>query len=740
MRRSPAEPRPEVGGAPRRALLAVAALLMGIAGLAVAPSRPAEAAVASARFVPLPPARVLDTRDGTGGVGGRLPAFGTITLPLAGRGGVPASGALAVAFNLTAADSAAVGYFTASPSGEPRPVVSNLNVTGRGQTLANLVVVRLGANGAVDLFSQAGGDLVVDVSGYWTVAAASTSGRFVAQKPQRILDTRVGNGATGALPAGGTVDLQVSGRGGLPTSGIAAVVLNVTATEAAAAGYVSAWPTGAARPLASVLNLPARGATVPNLVVVPLGTGGRVSLFAQTGTHLVADVAGWFTDATAASGTDGLFVPLSPARILDTRATAIVAAGQTRSLVVGGAGGVPAAGVGAVVLNLTGTEATAAGYVTAFPADTVMPLASNLNLPAAGATVANAAFAALGHGGTIRLFSQQGTHLVVDVAGYYLGQPVAQEVQPVVTRTRPATPEPFSCTEVNGAGAERIDINPGLADHLRTAVTPTMTKQAFRDITYTVAYYSGPFPAIVASQPDWDRWVDDKWTAKNGQSITVADVGSAVATAYHEVIHFMQNTGRFGAGVRCLPMAPAGGHRWTFVGFDQIATRADVDARIDALVTDTVVRQTAHDVARIYLSNELTPGIADQGFESQLWEMNAYVLELEWENRFGQHLAAHGLSSADNINVVVVSAKMHQLARYLFRAQVLAPADFSGLQTAYHRAVVADLWNIASANWRMPVFASQSLSNQTWTLAFGADAATIAAFAPGQIVAPPAQP
>jgi hypothetical protein len=176
------------------------------------------------------------------------------------------------------------------------------------------------------------------------------------------------------------------------------------------------------------------------------------------------------------------------------------------------------------------------------------------------------------------------------------------------------------------------------------------------------------------------------------------------------------------------------------VGFDQIGTRADVDARIDALVTDTFLRQTAHDVARVYLSNVVSPGIADQGFESQLWEMNAYVLELEWENLFGQHLSAHGLTSADNINVLVVSAKMHQLARYLFRAQVLAPADFSALQTAYHRAVVADLWNIASANWRMPSFASQPLSNQTWTLAFGADAATISAFAPGQIVAPPAQP
>lgn len=734
MRRRPAA-RP---GGRLRALAAATALLTAATGLAVgaAPAAPAAAAVGTARFVPLPPTRLLDTRD----TGTRLPAGGTVTLPVAGRGGVPASGAVAVAFNLTAVDSAAAGFFTASPSGEARPVVSNLNVTGRGQTVANLVVVRLGANGAVDLFAQTGGDLVVDVAGFWTAASSATFGRFVAQKPARILDTRVGVGANGALAPGGVVDVQVTGRGGLPATGVWAVVLNVTATEAAAAGYLTVWPTGTSRPLASVLNLPARGATVPNLVVVPVGTGGRVSMFSQNGTHLVADVAGWFTDGTAPDSTTGLFVPLSPARLLDTRTTAFVGAGQSRALTVGGAGGVPASGVGAVVLNLTGTEAAAAGYVTAYPADTVMPLASNLNLPAAGSTAANAVFAALGHGSAVRLFAQNGAHLVVDVAGWFVGSPVAQELGAVVTRTRPATPEPFACTELGGVGVERIDIHPGLAAYLRSTITPTMTKQQFRDLTYTVAYYSGPFPALVASFPDWDRWADQRWTAKNGQNIELLDVAGAVATAYHEVIHYMQNPNRFGAGVNCLPMGPGGGRRWTFVGFDQIDTRADVDARIDLLVNDAFLRQTAHDVARVYLSNETTPGIADQGFESQLWEMNAYVLELEWENLFGQHLQANGLTDGDNINTLVVSAKMHQLARYLYRAQQLGPADFAGLRTASHQTVVAELWNIASANWRMPPFASAALGRETWTLAFGPDAATVATFAPGRLAMPPPQP
>lgn len=82
---------------------------------------------------------------------------------------------------------------------------------------------------------------------------------------------------------------------------------------------------------------------------------------------------------------------------------------------------------------------------------------------------------------------------------------------------------------------------------------------------------------------------------------------------------------------------------------------------------------------------------------------------------------------------------MHQLARYLARAQALG-AGFSGLQTPEHQTIVAELWNIASANWRMPPFASASLGADTWRLAFGPDAATVAAFAPGRLVTPPPVP
>ncbi|MFM7535008.1 MAG: hypothetical protein ACKO91_04340, partial [Acidimicrobiales bacterium] len=85
----------------------------------------------------------------------------------------------------------------------------------------------------------------------------------------------------------------VAGVGGVP-AGARAVVLNVTGVEASGDGFVTVWPCGAVRPKASNLNL-VRGQSAPNLVVAPVGTGGKVCVFTQSGAHLLADVSGYFT-------------------------------------------------------------------------------------------------------------------------------------------------------------------------------------------------------------------------------------------------------------------------------------------------------------------------------------------------------------------------------------------------------------------------------------------------------------
>ncbi|HEV2089338.1 MAG TPA: VCBS repeat-containing protein, partial [Cryptosporangiaceae bacterium] len=247
------------------------------------------------RYTALTPARVLDTRSGVGAPTAKLGPASALGLQVTGRGGVPASGVSAIVLNVTATDPTAVSFLTAWPSGDARPVASNLNYVP-GQTVANLVVVKVGAGGRIDLFNNAGAtNVVADVAGWYGDSAPSGGGAFTPLTPARILDTRAAVGAPATrLGAAGTLGLQVAGRGGVPAAGVSAVVLNVTVTEPSATSFLTAWPNGEVRPLASNLNY-GPGQTVPNLVVVKVGASGKVDLFNNAGaTHVVADVAGWY--------------------------------------------------------------------------------------------------------------------------------------------------------------------------------------------------------------------------------------------------------------------------------------------------------------------------------------------------------------------------------------------------------------------------------------------------------------
>jgi hypothetical protein len=254
-------------------------------------------------YVPLVPARVLDTRNGTGGTSTKLGPGGVLELRVTDAGGVPATGGTAVALNVTATN--VVGpesYLTVWPSGTSRPVASNLNFIQQ-QTVPNLVIARVGDGGKVSIYNNVGSvDVVADTQGYFAapVAAPPLPGSvYFPTSPARILDTRDGTGVpggfTGHLGQTGTLNLQVSGRGGVP-SNATAVVLNVTAADSPGPdSYLTVYPTGSARPLASNLNFVA-GQTVANLVIARLGTGGQVTIYDNLGsTVVVADVQGYYT-------------------------------------------------------------------------------------------------------------------------------------------------------------------------------------------------------------------------------------------------------------------------------------------------------------------------------------------------------------------------------------------------------------------------------------------------------------
>ncbi len=259
------------------------------------------------------------------------------------------------------------------------------------------------------------------MAGWFADTAGPGDGRYRPLVPARILDTRNGIGGGVRLAAGASLDLQVTGRGGVPASGVAAAVLNIVATQTTATSFLTAYPTGSPRPGVSNLNFGA-GQTVANRAVVKLGTGGKVTIYNLAGgTDVVVDVGGWYTDASAAS-TRGTFASLIPARILDTRnetgeITGPRPASTAVDVQITGRGGVPAAGVSAVILNVTVTQPAAAGFVTLFPAGGGLPPSSDLNFEA-GETRPNLAVVAVGAGGKVTLYVSAQTHVIFDVAGW----------------------------------------------------------------------------------------------------------------------------------------------------------------------------------------------------------------------------------------------------------------------------------------------------------------------------------
>lgn len=268
-----------------------------------------------AGFVPVPNARLLDTRpgeptgDGSSAGGGLVAANGVVELQVAGRSGVPA-GAEAAALTITSTGSTRAGYVTAYPCG-PQPLASTLNHTG-GENRANSLVVPLDAGGKVCLFTLAPTHLVVDVSGY-----VPSGSPYTSVTPARLADTRVdGVSIDGACAATGRVrgltmlDVQVAGRAGVPTSGVGAVVVNVAVLGERRPGFVTLSEGDAPVPLASSANFGA-GEVVAAGAVVPVGADGSISLFVNTGVHIVVDVVGWFpghSNVTTAGGCVGSFV------------------------------------------------------------------------------------------------------------------------------------------------------------------------------------------------------------------------------------------------------------------------------------------------------------------------------------------------------------------------------------------------------------------------------------------------
>lgn len=256
----------------------------------------------AARYTPVHPTRILDTRHGTG-TGGVVAALGagkTLTLPVtaASQVGLP-DDTIAVALNLTAVDEVGGGYVTAYQDGKTRPVTSSLNFDA-GQVVPNTVIVPVGSDGKIAFYNGSGGtiDLVADVEGYFDAAGRDA---YLPITPRRLYDSRTQGGPfTSCCNTG--VNLPPLGEQPVTPFALSyiAYVFNVTVTQTVGSGYVTVYPDDLAKPATSNVNFSA-GQTTANTAIAQASMFGAADEFAvnftqpQSSTQLIVDLFGYFS-------------------------------------------------------------------------------------------------------------------------------------------------------------------------------------------------------------------------------------------------------------------------------------------------------------------------------------------------------------------------------------------------------------------------------------------------------------
>jgi hypothetical protein len=387
--------------------------------------RPATAAAATTRYEPVQPCRLADTRSG---VGFSLRNWQTARIGL-DTCGLPTDAA-AIVVTATIVNDAGRGFLTLYPASSTRPNAANLN-WDPGITRGNTATVAVSAAG-VDVFKSNGfasGHVVVDVVGAFVPATEATSGRFVAPAaPRRLVDTR-----GGPAPASGDA-LRIPVPDGVDADATA-LAITVTAVKSSGRGFFTAYPAGTDRPEASLLNVDRAGQFRAAATVVPINADG-FDLYVDTSSHVVVDLTGWFTGPSADASSAGLFVPVAPRRIRDTRPEAKpIHPTGTIDVVLPGrlTEGVQTEPPAAVAVSMTMIDALGQGFLTAHAARNARPETAS-GYGSRGELTAQFGFTATSSAG-LAVYSSSGTELTVDLLGWFtgpsLGTPLPPAVNPV---------------------------------------------------------------------------------------------------------------------------------------------------------------------------------------------------------------------------------------------------------------------------------------------------------------------
>jgi len=283
--------------------------------------------------------------------------------------------------------------------------------------------------------------------------------------------------------AGVPTDISILNQGGVPASAtdVLAVAVSITVVNPTKDGYLQVYPTGAAAGVSSVLNY-AAGQNVPNLTVLTVGAGGKITVSLVTPTagtaDVLVDVFGWFSTSTYATSGARL-IPVGPARIYDSRVASFnptgLPLGQGASVKLGIRGAnsqnpnitavVPnSPNVVGVVINVTGINdqpGSVGTFVSVLPAPPVQPVTtSNLNLTP-GQIKANLVVVPVSADGSIWLYNNGGqTHLAVDVVGYMLAN---QDPNTRLGRVIPLT-SPFRAFDTRLPAFGNVPLGPGQSE------------------------------------------------------------------------------------------------------------------------------------------------------------------------------------------------------------------------------------------------------------------------------------
>lgn len=357
-----------------------------------------------ARFTPLTPVRLIDTRNGTGTA--RLPMGAGCTL-VVDPNLDPA--VTAVAVNLTSVRPLKSGSVTAYACGVTRPQASAVQAVA-GRVVAGTAIVPLGADGTFCVYTASATELLVDLFGSYSPA---TGVKFQPVTTTRLYDSR---SVVTPPAAGTTLRVKVAGTAAVPV-GATAVALTVHSNGALADGHATVYACSATRPGVSSLNA-TKGIGITNHVEVGLSAAGEVCVFVATSMHITLDVSGWYGTAATTQ-----YFAMSPVRAVDTRnGTGLVggfAAGANRAITLAGSNGLPAAAtVKAVMAQVTAVAPASAGHLTVHPCQATVPNISMVRF-AAGANAATSVAGIDDASGRWCIAASTSTHVLVDLNGWF---------------------------------------------------------------------------------------------------------------------------------------------------------------------------------------------------------------------------------------------------------------------------------------------------------------------------------